>query len=127
MINGYVSNKIGDTKMEIMKNYTSGNWKVALGGVCMSKNQRLIISELEKVDGIINIRTIARTFDYGTEEEVIANANLLAAAPNLLSACIDALKQIEELLNTINGNEIGERQRINIEKKLICAIKKATS
>ena len=63
--------------------YTKGKWKVTLGGVDLPEHQRIIQSELGRENGIMNVRTICKTFDYGDPEEMIANAHLIAAAPDM--------------------------------------------
>ena len=67
--------------------YTKGEWKVTLGGVDLPEHQRIVISELGIGEsGIMNIRTICKTLDYGEPEEMVANAQLIASAPDMYEA-----------------------------------------
>jgi hypothetical protein len=64
--------------------FSPGDWHVEPGGTMMRNGERLIVSNLGKLsNGVEVIRTIARTFDYAPDEETVANACLMAAAPRM--------------------------------------------
>ena len=80
-------------------NHTKGKWTIKLTGVNKG-DDKLIIGHPNPNDFNVT-RTIGRLSTYGTTEENKANARLIAAAPDLLTA----LEQIK-ILNAGKDNDI---------------------
>ena len=64
--------------------HTPGIWEATRGGELMPEDERIIQSTLGfNASGIRQIRTIARTFGNAGPEQSLANARLIAAAPQM--------------------------------------------
>ena len=69
--------------------HTPGPWEVTRGGELMLKDERIIRATLAfDSHRMRQIRTIARTFNNAGTEESLANARLIAAAPEMLDALL---------------------------------------
>lgn len=94
--------------------HTKGNWK-EVGAFVISENNAVDICSTCSVN-------------YLPLEEQIANARLIAAAPNLLKACEDSLVVLKEILSQYMKYDVdGSRVKIPLEKRLEAAIAKAKS
>jgi hypothetical protein len=89
-----------------MSEHTPGPWRVAFGN-------RLEIHGPK--DEIGWPKSIVYNAGLCTDEEAQANARLIAAAPELLAACIDAL-EVEETMAQCPDSELASRLRAAITK-----------
>jgi hypothetical protein len=89
-----------------MSEHTPGPWRVAFGN-------RLEIHGPK--DEIGWPKSIVYNAGLCTDEEAQANARLIAAAPELLAACIDAL-EVEEQMAQCPDSELASRLRAVITK-----------
>lgn len=98
-----------------MSNYTKGPWAVEIS------HDIAWIGQLRSTSGFDRIIChIAIDKDYKQEvkDRILCDAKLIAAAPELLEACINAAKYFEEWSSTTGRT---------IEQELKLAIKKATT
>ena len=77
--------------MKTNEKHTRGAWRVA------NRNRKAIVSDTN--DGLVLTIGYAEMSNHINEEEVVGNARLMAAAPELLLACEWALEQFEILAN----------------------------
>lgn len=105
-----------------------------------SKNQVLGGSEASfsgtpgpwKFDGVDSIVTndevICNVYGAAVDDQVgYANARLIAAAPCLLSACREAVEDMESDLSALNWSDECRAVKLEILAKLEAAINKATT
>lgn len=109
--------------------HTPGAWTAEKLGEFAPESERMITADLGHTDtGIRLVRSIARTLSNAGAEQALANARLIAAAPELLQCVIDA---IPHGVSTDNKN-IPDSQVIPVDmtigqiRRMKAAFKKAT-
>lgn len=103
--------------------HTKGKWKFERHGDD-SQYFGNVIAELDKKNGIQEIRTITCHLKYGNPEENEANAQLITSAPELLEACKGLHKELKELWLFLAKNGAYPKT-IDIETKLLSKAKQA--
>lgn len=89
--------------LEKLKGFTPGKWHLEQGSAA-KKGEFCVVHDLPRdANGVINIRSIGKTFEYTGEAEAIANANLFAAAPDLLELAKLGLELAEVVAKTFKS------------------------
>jgi len=74
-------------------NYTKGEWEAVMG---INKRIEVVV----ETDKVLQEKQIAQLFPRRTDEEMLANANLIAAAPDLYEACKGLIEIAEMAMPT---------------------------
>lgn len=100
--------------------FTKGNWKLLFAHGCCIGIGTIIEKTNEGTYSQVISNTILPNTDEEYEaqkEEILANATLMSAAPDLLAACIEFVRKVE----------VGEAKSTRSYKQMKAAIEKATT
>ena len=85
--------------------HTPGPWRFEPHDPQFSQWAGNIVGSYGRVNGIENVRTITCQTKYGEPDEIVANAHLIAAAPDLLEVCAELLAWAASVEgNTVSPN-----------------------